>query len=86
MRKGGEFSEPLHLVGLTSCKLVDDCDVIISRIDSVSLAHKGVAIVENPIEGLLAVGGLQFVADDRLPGGLQTGDSIEFECSRIDLW
>ena len=81
---GETLVEPLHLFGLSRCQITEARTPLIEQIDG--LAHRGVGRLERVAEPLLKSGGLSFSPDDHLPGGLQVGDWVEFECSRIDVW
>lgn len=56
------------------------------RVSAVGLARRGAGTLTNVAGGEIAIGGLRFVFDDPLPGGLTEGDVVAFECARIDLW
>lgn len=50
------------------------------------LAQKITAVLQDLQSKRLFVGDIKLVLDDYIPGGIQAGDTIEFECARIDVW
>ena len=50
------------------------------------LAHRVIATIEELKSKRLIVGKIELILDDYIPGGIQSGDIIEFECARIDIW
>lgn len=82
---GSAVVEPLQLFGESVLKLTAETE---SRLESVSedgLGHRGIAQVVDAREGLLAVGGIVLKVTAYLPGGISSGDIVEFKCARIDL-
>lgn len=85
-RTGDVVTTPLHVLGLRHACLDAGAKVGIRKVTQAGLAQQVTARVSDLDKGLLAVGGLQLCVEDVLPGGVQTGDIISFECGRIDLW
>jgi len=56
------------------------------RTRDAKLELKVVAKIVDTKNQVIAVGNIKMVIDDFLPGGLENGNIIEFECARIDLW
>ena len=83
---GETLRQPLHVFGIRNAMLKEGGALGFWKIDAVGLAQRVVAKVTNFREGLLSVGGIDLIADDPLPGGIQDGDFIEIECARVDMW
>lgn len=56
------------------------------KISHNSLEQKIIAEIVDLTQQIIAIGKIFLVIDDYLPGGLSNGNTIEFQCSRIDLW
>lgn len=85
-RVGDEVTEPLHVFSIRHAMLSDQRQVVIKKVADSELMQNVVARVLDAAKQILAVGGLTLIVEDYLPGGLQNGDMIQFECARIDLW
>lgn len=85
-RVGDSISDPLHLFGVRGAMRSDLSEVGFTKLSEEGLSYKVVATMVDPIAQLLMVGGIHLVADEDLPGGLKSGDLVELECARIDLW
>lgn len=83
---GDDVAEPLHVFGITRVMLSDLAAVEIKKVADDGLRQKVVARLVDVSKQLLAAGEINLVVDEYLPGGLQDGDMVEFECARIDLW
>ena len=83
---GDELVEPLHVFGPKQVALAAGSDLGAWRNGGGSLAHRVVARLLDSERRLMGVGALRFVFDDPLPGGIQRGDLVGFECARLDLW
>ena len=81
-----KISEPLHVFDIRNAMLVDDAALGIWSLTDESLGRKVVAELIDVPRQLLKVGGILLVVEECLPGGLEQGDIVEFECARIDLW
>jgi hypothetical protein len=81
-----EVPLPLHIFGIREVMIANDSDVFVMKLNEVGLDQRVVATVIDLSSKLLAVGGITFIVDDYLPGGLVVGDRVKFECARIDLW
>lgn len=64
----------------------DQTTVGIWNLSETTPEQKVVAKIIDINTQVVAVGDIHMVVDDFLPGGLETGNIIEFECARIDLW
>lgn len=83
---GEVLDAPLHVFGIRNAMVSEAGNIGIQKIESSGLAQFIVARVDDSKEGHISVGGIQFIVDDPLPGGIQDGDLIELECTRIDMW
>lgn len=83
---GDILTQPLHIFGVRNAMLNEGENLGFRKIDVARLAQRIVAKVTNFREGHLSVGGIELIADDPLPGGIQDGDLIELECDRVDMW
>lgn len=84
-KRGSAAVEPLRIFGESVLMLSSETK---SRLESVredSLGHRGITQVVDAREGLLAVGKITLQVTGYLPGGISSGDMVEFECARIDL-
>lgn len=81
-----EISEPLHVFDIRNAMLVDDVVPGIWSLTDESLGRKVIAELIDVPKQLLKVGGILLVVEEYLPGGLEQGNLVEFECARIDLW
>lgn len=85
-QEGDRIVDPLHIFGLTRAMRSDAATAYIEKILATGLAQRGVGRVVDLSCTQIAIGELQLVFDDYMPGGLSVGDMIEFECARVDLW
>ena len=83
---GDIVCEPLHPFDCKNVRLCDSTEVGIWESNAQPLARRVAATVVDAQAHLLAVGGLVLLLEEDLPGGSENGDTIEFECARIDLW
>jgi hypothetical protein len=83
---GEVLSEPLHIFEVEGLMLTERQLPGLEKISPDGLAQRGVARVIDAEQKVLGIGGLRFVVDDFLPGGIEVGDMVEFKCDRIDLW
>lgn len=81
-----QLTEPLHVFDVRKAMQVDNAKLGIWNLTSDGLERRVIAELVDPTAQLLKVGGIIFVVDESLPSGLKEGDSVEFECARIDLW
>jgi hypothetical protein len=86
VRVNDNFSEPLHVFDIQNAMLVDNVAPGIWNLTHDSLGRKVIAELTDVSKQLLKVGGILLVVDEHLPGGLEPGNLVEFECARIDLW
>jgi hypothetical protein len=78
--------EPLHVFNIRNAMLVDNAAPGIWNLTDNGLGRKVIGELTDISKQLLKVGGIVLVVDEYLPGGLATGNLVEFECARIDLW
>jgi hypothetical protein len=83
---GDVLKEPLHVFGLRSAMLAEQPKIGISSRSDGGLGRTVVAKLDDKVRQIFAVGGIALAVDEALPGGLEDGDIVEFECGRIDLW
>lgn len=81
-----KLSEPLHVFDIRNAVLSDNVAPGIWNLTDDGLGRKVIAEITNVSKQLLKVGGIVLVVEEYLPGGLEQGNLIEFECARIDLW
>jgi hypothetical protein len=81
---GAEITEPLQLFDSTVFMLADQT---VARLEHIGpqYQHRGVARVVDKDRGLLEIGALRLEESVPLPGGIETGSVVQFECVRIDL-
>ena len=83
---GEHLTQPLHVFSVKNAMISDQPAVGIWNLSDTKLERKVVAKVIDITNQVLAVGDIHMVINDCLPGGLEIGNIIEFECARIDLW
>lgn len=84
---GDKISEPLHIFSMKSAiRCQESAELGIWNIQGQGLSRKIIARVLDTSEQVVTVGNITMIIDDYLPGGIVTGDLMEFECARIDLW
>lgn len=83
---GDKLTEPLHVFDIKDAMLSEKSELGIWKINETGLGRKIVAELIDVAKQVLAVGGITLIVDEYLPGGLERGNLIEFECARIDLW
>jgi hypothetical protein len=84
---GDTINKPLHVFSIKNAMLCEsDTTLGIWSNEGTGLSRKVIARVTDASEQLIAVGRINLVIEDYLPGGIRTGDLIEFICARIDLW
>ncbi|MFY7759882.1 hypothetical protein [Aquidulcibacter sp.] len=83
---GDDVLEPLYVFGIRKAILIEGREVGSRRIQGPGFAQNLVVKVMSCRLGLLSIGGIELVAGDPLPGGLEDGDIIEIDCARVDLW
>jgi hypothetical protein len=81
-----KISEPLHVFNIRNAILVDNAAPGIWNLTDGGLGRKVIAELTDVSKQLLKVGGIVLVVEEYLPGGLEQGNLVEFECARIDLW
>lgn len=79
-----KIGEPLQLFDTTLFMLTEKEVPHLEHIGP-QFQHRGVARVIDAERGLLEIGGLCLQEEVPLPGGVETGSFIEFECVRIDI-
>lgn len=83
---GENLSDPLHIFDIKNVRINEELPLGIASDLNYTLKRKIVGEVIDTENQVISVGQLRFMVDDYLPGGLQAGDHIEFDCERIDLW
>lgn len=83
---GDELTKPLHVFDIKNMMLSRQLEIGIWKSSEKGLGRRVVAQLVDLSNQLLAVGGIILIVDEYLPGGLEEGNLIEFECARIDLW
>ena len=83
--KGDKITERLH-VFMPSNLMLSDATVEKIEKGISPLASFIIAKMVNTPQGLCAVGGIEFEIEEHIPGGIQDGDIIQFNCARVDLW
>ena len=83
---GDKIAEPLHVFDVKDAMISNQTELGIWKTTENGLGCNVIAKVVDIRAQLLSVGGIQLLVDDYLPGGLEPGNIIEFECARIDLW
>ncbi len=81
---GAAITEPLQLFDSSVFMLTDQTVAWLEHVGP-QYQHRGVARVIDKDRGLLEIGGLRLEEPAPLPGGIETGSLVEFECARIDL-
>ena len=84
---GDTINKPLHVFSIKNAIVCEgDTALGIWSIEGTGLSRKVIAKVMDVSEQLIAVGRIDLIIEDYLPGGIRTGDLIVFNCARIDLW
>lgn len=85
-KAGEHVTEPLHVFSIKNAMISDKSTLGVWNISDIKLERKVIAKIVDITNQMIAVGDILMVIDDFLPGGLENGNIIEFECARIDLW
>ncbi|WP_139833052.1 MULTISPECIES: hypothetical protein [unclassified Pseudomonas] len=84
---GETIDEPLHVFSMRDAMICENEPTVgIWNIENSGLSRRVVAKVTDTTQQLIAVGKINLVIEDHLPGGIEKDDLIEFNCGRIDLW
>jgi hypothetical protein len=83
---GQVLEEPLHVFGAKNIMLSTAEEQGMELQVEGGLAHRVTAVFQDLQRRRLIVGGIELILDDYVPGGIQAGDMINFECARIDVW
>lgn len=81
---GDEVREPLHLFGLRSIMLSDRELGIAAPSDGHPRRLVARVLTLDPLT--VGVGRFRFEIDDYAFAGIQSGDIVQIECGRVDLW
>jgi hypothetical protein len=84
LKLGQEVSSPVHAFAAHDIQLAPGREPSIYTLQG--LAHSVVGILEDMRQQLGRSCGFVIQLDDHLPGGLQNGDIISFQCGRLDIW
>jgi len=84
--EGASLEEPLHAFMVKNVVLTVEENTSLTRVSRSSFAYKIVAKVLDPKQALVSIDGFKVELDERIPAGVNSGDFIGFECSRLDLW
>ncbi|WP_297837367.1 hypothetical protein [uncultured Roseibium sp.] len=82
---GDRLDEPLHLLDARGFIRTDASPLKIERHNK-GLAHDFCAVLNDCEKKTFCVGGIIVEVDADIPADLQSGDRVEFSCSRVDLW
>jgi hypothetical protein len=82
---GSVLGDPLQVFDESGLMLTSETEPRLESTSEAGFAHRGIAQVVDAREGLLAVGKLTLQISGDLPGGISSGDMVQFECSRIDF-
>jgi hypothetical protein len=77
---------PLHAFMTKHVMLSRRESISLKRIDTKLFAYECTAHVLDSLRALVSIGSLEIELDDRIPAGVNNGDLVDFECSRIDIW
>lgn len=83
---GDIIEEPLHAFATTEIMIAPHMAPGIWEIAEGSLQRRVVAEFIDRTRGLFRVGDFEIIVDEYLPGGLDIGANVEFQCARIDIW
>ncbi|MET1069745.1 MAG: hypothetical protein ABWY28_17190 [Pseudomonas prosekii] len=86
IKVGDKITEPLHAFSIKNAIISDKSTLGVWNVSETKLEKKVIAKILDITNQIVAVGDISLIIDDYLPGGLENGDIIEFECARIDLW
>jgi hypothetical protein len=86
IKVGDKITEPLHTFSIKNAMLSDKSTLGVWNVSETKLEKKVIAKILDITNQIVAVGDISLIIDDYLPGGLENGDIMEFECARIDLW
>jgi hypothetical protein len=81
---GQEVTSPVHAFAAREIQLAPEQDPSIHTLHG--LAHSVVGTLVDTQRQLVSSCGFVIQLDDDLPGGLQRGDTISFQCGRLDIW
>jgi hypothetical protein len=84
--EGDLLKEPLHAFIVKDLMISNDQNYFMSTIKPGRLSHRCVAKVVDENTGLVKIGNINILLDEKLPMGTKSGDFIEFICVRLDLW
>ncbi len=85
-KEGDIINVPLHAFMVKNVMLSYSEEVFIEQVGVNNLPHRCTAIVVNRNDALVKVGSIVIELDSIIPGGVEEGMLVNFECSRLDLW
>ena len=85
IKEGDHLVEPLHAFMVSDLMISreENCGAIIIYPDG--LGQHCVAEVMDSAGGLVKIGNIEIILEERAPPGALTGDLIEFNCARLDI-
>ena len=84
LREGNFLTDPLLGFNVSDLMKVEDASQSIERIGN-SLKHKVIGKLTNLDPAIIEVGKIKIELDGNLPGGLHTGELLQFVCGRLDI-
>ena len=82
---GDIINDSLHVFSAKSIMLAENSELKIESEVS-SLSAFITCTVDDLELGLCSVNSIKLQLDDYIPGGIESGDVIQFQCARLDLW
>ena len=81
---GQAITSPVHAFAAREIQLAPEQEPSIRTLQG--LAHSVVGTLVDMQQQLVSSCGFVIQLDDHLPGGLQNGDTVSFQCGRLDIW
>jgi hypothetical protein len=81
---GQVIAGPIHAFSSRNIQLEPQAAPSIQTTDG--LRHSVVGTLTDRAQKLVQSCGFTIQIDDYLPGGIQAGDTVSFECGRLDIW
>ena len=81
---GQVIASPIHAFVAREIQLAPQAEPSICAMDG--FRHSVVGTLTDRAQQLVQSCGFTIQIDDYLPGGIQAGDIVSFECGRLDIW
>ena len=86
IKEGDHLKEPLHAFIVNNLMISRDENCSVVLIKDNGLAQKLVTKVVDVENGIVKIGNIEILLDEKAPPGVLAGDLVEFTCARLDIW